>query len=199
MSSGQQTITRTDGYISGLSFDHRGTVIETEHACTFSFSVHFGQRLNLTLLDFTPRNHTTINIGLGLGELTGALHHGGAAEPMQDNDHSLGESPGGVGGGGVFKPCRRLAVVTETHLGETMSVCVGVDRESHVYISRTNHVHMQILPVAQISRYLIKFEGRLWFNLKLGNLKSAQQLLEAGKQSTHALQVVGNVKIELNG
>lgn len=109
ITSGQQTITRTDGYISGSSLDQHGMILETDHPCTFTFAIQFGQRLNLTLLDFTPRNHTggaTGGSAMGglVGELPGAVagagpgvlvhHAAGSSSSIQDGDqqgdHSLG-------------------------------------------------------------------------------------------------------------
>lgn len=130
--------------------------VDSNHPCLLLFQLPPGQRLNLTLYDFTPLNISAIpNAGGG----------GAVAEANQLPFHDEEEEMDG-GQASAFKPCRRYAVVMESsHADDSVSVCAGSARETHVYISRSNRIQVQIFsawasPALHRAKYLLRFEGQ---------------------------------------
>lgn len=107
--------------------------------CPIEFNFHWGQRINLTLLDFALRNRTTPLESSGGG--------------VEQVDHGT-------------KLCNRYAVVEEPTTGNTITICGGArgggggERERNIYISRSNIVHLKLTP-SVLARFLLKFEGTL--------------------------------------
>lgn len=136
------------------------TSVDANHPCLLLFQLPPGQRLNLTLYDFTPLNtSTTPNPGGGDG--------GAVSEANQLSFHDEEEGEADRGQASAFKPCRRYAVVMESsHADDSVSVCAGSARETHVYISRSNRIQVHIFsawssPTLHRSKYLLRFEGQL--------------------------------------
>ena len=120
-----------------------------------------GQRVNLTLLDFS-----TLNFGLQKG--------GSSAVPGTGSGIGMSSSLGGGGiadGGGGQVICMVYAIIKESSGGQTRTVCGGKSRETNIYSSVTNSVEVRIISKRTSGEDDFKF--MLYYNGKCFNLGGA--------------------------
>lgn len=190
------------GFIAGPIADVSGG---EGGVCILVFNVPNGQRLNITLFDFAP----TRNLKTGdfiSSEDRPPEDHQDPTSTTQDyphkNDHRPRDHPPRDSPPGELLPsnnsttpvsvvlrivCRQYAVIREPATGLSVQVCGGggdQTRERHVYLSRSNLVHLQLLTWPQVNaavesqnfgqvhlqpvKYLLQYEGcsLLVINLK---------------------------------
>ena len=121
------------GYISSAVAEERGF---GSSPCPWSIRVHPHQRLNITLLDFSPQAMS-----------------------------SRGTFPGGRRGGSTVG-CRMpyaLIVDREASPIRNITICAGHDRETNVYLSYGSRVDIYLTlprnPEKMAAQFLIRYEG----------------------------------------
>ena len=126
----------SEGYIANTVSDQTGCGLAD---APWVIEVHPGQRVNVTLMDFTQRIH---------------------------KDGSVGNSPGVIPPG-LAQPsdgvCRVYATIREVADSRSTTVCATHVRVRNVYISSTHRVEVRILnsqTAASPSFFLLKYEGK---------------------------------------
>ena len=143
-----RTIKVKQGYLAGNfpgipAGNNPGIPTISDQPCILVFNVPAGQKLNMTLFDFTQRMTPSVS-----------LFDASAGSHQFAHEHQ-------------GQMCRQYAVVREPATGFSVSICGGSHREKHAYLSRSNLVHLQMSSWNHVTtddafqpiRYMIKFEG----------------------------------------
>lgn len=182
------------GFIAGPIADVSGD--EGGGLCVLVFNIPKGQRLNVTLLDFSPSRNQPQTGDFIPSEDQPSEDHQDPTATTRDyphkSDHESRDHPPRDSLPGELLPsnnttpvsvvlrivCRQYAVIREPATGLSAQVCGGAGnqaRERHVYLSRSNIVHLQLLTWPQVNaaaesqnfgqlhyqpiKYLLQYEG----------------------------------------